>query len=271
MIHRYLAMTVGVADPRAGGVLSWAERRQLPHSPWWPTLTLVWVIVQGLFGKYTVTLKLYPAIVTLHLLGGLVLLALLVRAARGLPRHGRWRWPRPACGGGLALGLGAAGRADRAGRLGQHQLRGAGLQRLPACNGQWWPAMDFGARLHACCASWARTATAACCPSRRWWRSTSCTAPFAVRRDRGAGRAGLAAVARRRRGPRRCRAGAALLLAASWPAACPTSCSAGRWWRRWGTPRARRRWPAGWRVLHARTAPRPVALASTEPLLRAAL
>jgi hypothetical protein len=33
------------------------------------------VVVQGLFGKYTVTLKLYPAVVTLHLLGGLVLLA----------------------------------------------------------------------------------------------------------------------------------------------------------------------------------------------------
>ena len=76
MIHRYLAMTVGALILVTAAV-SWLERRRLPHSPWWPTFTLAWVIVQGLFGRYTVTLKLYPAIVTLHLLGGLFLLGLL--------------------------------------------------------------------------------------------------------------------------------------------------------------------------------------------------
>ncbi|MBL8334747.1 MAG: COX15/CtaA family protein, partial [Rubrivivax sp.] len=68
MIHRYLAMVVG-ALILAMALASWRWRAELPHSPWWPTATLVWVIVQGLFGKYTVTLKLYPAIVTLHLMG----------------------------------------------------------------------------------------------------------------------------------------------------------------------------------------------------------
>ena len=77
MLHRYLAMTVG-ALILVSAALSWRARAQLPHSPWWATATLVWVIVQGLFGKYTVTLKLYPAVVTLHLLGAMVLLALLV-------------------------------------------------------------------------------------------------------------------------------------------------------------------------------------------------
>ena len=76
MVHRYLAMVVG-ALCLVMAAAGWTERRRLPHSPWWPTLTLVWVIVQGLFGKYTVTLKLYPAVVTLHLLGALVLLVLL--------------------------------------------------------------------------------------------------------------------------------------------------------------------------------------------------
>jgi cytochrome c oxidase assembly protein subunit 15 len=47
------------------------------EKPWWPTLTLVWVCLQGAFGALTVTMKLFPAIVTMHLLGGLVLLALL--------------------------------------------------------------------------------------------------------------------------------------------------------------------------------------------------
>ena len=74
MIHRYLAMTVGVLI-LVMAVFSWIGRRRLPFSPWWPTVTLVWVIVQGMFGKYTVTLKLYPSVVALHLLGGLLLLA----------------------------------------------------------------------------------------------------------------------------------------------------------------------------------------------------
>ena len=68
MIHRYLAMTVGVLILVAA-VASWRAVRALPHSPWWATATLVWVLVQGMLGKYTVTLKLYPAIVTGHLLG----------------------------------------------------------------------------------------------------------------------------------------------------------------------------------------------------------
>jgi cytochrome c oxidase assembly protein subunit 15 len=71
------------------------------------------VIVQGLFGKYTVTLKLYPAIVTLHLLGGLVLLALLV----------------------LQIALGAWVSSNYA------VLACSGF---PQCNGSWWPDMEFG-------------------------------------------------------------------------------------------------------------------------------
>ena len=46
-------------------------------SPWWPTFTLLWVCLQGAFGSLTVTMKLFPAIVTLHVSGGLVLVALL--------------------------------------------------------------------------------------------------------------------------------------------------------------------------------------------------
>jgi len=63
MIHRYLAMTVGVLILVMAAV-SWRERARLPFSPLWPTVTLLWVVVQGLFGKYTVTLKLYPLVVT---------------------------------------------------------------------------------------------------------------------------------------------------------------------------------------------------------------
>ena len=76
MIHRYLATGVGVMILTLT-VSSWLERKRVKISPWWPTFTLVWVCLQGAFGALTVTMKLFPAIVTLHLLGGMGLLALL--------------------------------------------------------------------------------------------------------------------------------------------------------------------------------------------------
>ena len=88
MVHRYLATGVGVLILTLT-LLTWLACRKTrcsAHcghcqrcllSPWWPTATLVWVCLQGAFGALTVTMKLFPLIVTLHLLGGLVLLALL--------------------------------------------------------------------------------------------------------------------------------------------------------------------------------------------------
>ena len=140
MIHRYLAMTVG-ALILVLTLASWAWRRRLPLSPWWATATLAWVIVQGLFGKYTVTLKLYPAVVTLHLLGGLLLLALLVAQLQAL-RGRSLRWPpfaRRLLAGVfllvvLQIALGAWVSSNYA------VLACSGV---PQCNVSWWPAMDF--------------------------------------------------------------------------------------------------------------------------------
>ena len=140
MIHRYLAMVVG-ALCLVMAAASWRQRHLLPHSPWWPTVTLVWVIVQGLFGKFTVTLKLYPAIVTLHLLGGLVLLGLLaVQREAFLGRK-------------LALspGLRRAAQVTLAVLAVQIALGGwvstnyavLACSGFPSCNGQWWPAADW--------------------------------------------------------------------------------------------------------------------------------
>ena len=140
MIHRYLAMTVGLLILGLAG-MSWLHRRRLPHSMFWPLFTLVWVVVQGLFGKYTVTLKLYPAIVTLHLLGGLFLLALLA------VQHEAYR-ARP-----VALAPGLRWAAVLALVLLTVQIALGGwvstnyavlaCSGFPQCNGQWWPAMDF--------------------------------------------------------------------------------------------------------------------------------
>lgn len=77
MLHRYFAMAVGLLIIVLT-VLAWRRRRNAPErSPWLATFTLAAVCLQGAFGALTVTMKLQPAIVTAHLLGGVGLLALL--------------------------------------------------------------------------------------------------------------------------------------------------------------------------------------------------
>ena len=95
MVHRYLASGVGVLIIVLM-IFSWLERKRTRVSPWWAAATLVWVCIQGAFGALTVTMKLFPAIVTLHLLGGMALLALLqaqVTLGQSVPtppvNHGR--------------------------------------------------------------------------------------------------------------------------------------------------------------------------------------
>lgn len=78
MVHRYFAMAVGFLIIVLA-TLAWVRRRRGGEgSPWLATAALAAVCLQGAFGALTVTMKLQPAIVTAHLLGGIGLLALLV-------------------------------------------------------------------------------------------------------------------------------------------------------------------------------------------------
>ncbi len=142
MVHRYLAMTVGLLIVVAAA-FSWKLRRRLPRAPGWAALTLTWVLLQGLFGRYTVTLKLYPAIVTLHLIGGIVLLALLVaqyQALRGMPLQLR-QPPRRAM---VAAVLAALALQIALGGWVSSNYAVLACQGFPTCNGQWWPTSDLG-------------------------------------------------------------------------------------------------------------------------------
>jgi len=88
MLHRYVATFIGalilVMVARAAAAHHHAADRVAnaraagPVGLGWPLLLLIVVLVQGLFGKWTVTLKLMPIVVTAHLLGGMTLFALLV-------------------------------------------------------------------------------------------------------------------------------------------------------------------------------------------------
>ena len=146
MVHRYLATGVGVLILTLAAATWLQRKRGVPVDPWWPTATLVWVCVQGAFGALTVTMKLFPAIVTLHLLGGMVLLALLCRqavvyeqaergttAARISPAARAWLlagtavlWLQIALGGWVSTNYAVLACSD-----------------FPTCQGSWWPQMDL--------------------------------------------------------------------------------------------------------------------------------
>ena len=142
MIHRYLATGVG-ALTLVLAMLSWvaARRDRLPVSPWWATATLVWICVQGAFGALTVTMKLYPLIVTAHLLGGLALLALLA-----VQREGYRRMPlvlSPGLRRGAALLAVLAATQIALGGWVSTNYAVLACSDFPSCQGSWWPAMDF--------------------------------------------------------------------------------------------------------------------------------
>ncbi|HEV8314010.1 MAG TPA: COX15/CtaA family protein, partial [Burkholderiaceae bacterium] len=142
MVHRYLAMAVGALI--TGLVLAqWVQRRRSTRelSMLWPAATLMWVCLQGAFGALTVTMKLYPAIVTVHLLGGMVLLALLALQSEAYA-------PQPlALPPALHAGLlGVAALAVLQIALGgwvSTNYAVLACSDFPTCQGSWWPAMDF--------------------------------------------------------------------------------------------------------------------------------
>jgi cytochrome c oxidase assembly protein subunit 15 len=137
MIHRYLAMVVG-ALILALNVVLWRARATLARPPLWAAAALVWVLVQGLFGKYTVTLRLYPIVVTAHLLGGMVLLALLVAQVQSLQRS-----PPLAAARAAAWVLALLALQIALGGWVSSNYAVLACRGFPLCNGQWWPAADY--------------------------------------------------------------------------------------------------------------------------------
>ena len=80
MIHRYLAMGIGVLIMALmfQSIRQWRKTHQATFAPALPVALFLFVCVQGAFGAWTVTMKLQPVIVTIHLLLGMTLLAMLV-------------------------------------------------------------------------------------------------------------------------------------------------------------------------------------------------
>jgi cytochrome c oxidase assembly protein subunit 15 len=144
MLHRYLAGTLGLLILAIAGV-AWRSRRVPVGSSALPTALLAVVVMQAALGMWTVTLLLKPAIVTLHLIGGMVTLSLLawlsvrqlaIRApadARAAQRLRPWA--------ALALAI-VLGQIALGGWVSSNYAALACVD-FPTCHGVWVPVMDF--------------------------------------------------------------------------------------------------------------------------------
>ncbi len=142
MIHRYAASGVGVLI-LVLAISSWMERRRIAVSPWWPIATLVWVCIQGAFGALTVTMKLFPAIVTMHLMGAMVLLSLLqaqaVKYEHGEKAFNAWPQTQIVLLAGFALLI----LQIALGGWVSTNYAVLACAEFPKCQGVWMPQMDM--------------------------------------------------------------------------------------------------------------------------------
>ena len=161
MLHRYIAAVLGlivialvILARRTVSRAGVSRAKPVPATARAPLpsvalawFTLAWILMQGAFGALTVTMKLQPAIVTLHLLGGMGLFALLVA------QWARTDAPVPALPGEAARARQLAPLALGALALLWVQIALGGwvstnyatlaCRDFPMCQGQWWPPADF--------------------------------------------------------------------------------------------------------------------------------
>ncbi len=148
MIHRYLAGILGLFV-LALFIQAWRERNQIKVSPWLPTALLGIVGFQAMLGMWTVTMLLKPAIVTMHLMGGMTTLALLTWIA-----HRHW---------GVSSGNYLTSTAARfftrfaivilfmqifLGGWTSTNYAALACTDFPTCHGAWVPEMDFNNAFH---------------------------------------------------------------------------------------------------------------------------
>ncbi len=141
MVHRYVGSLLGLLIICICW-MAWRHRKLLGQSPVLAVAALVAVCVQGAFGAWTVTHQLMPAVVTGHLLGGMLLLSLMTWLAAREREHlavpaGAGRL-MPWMVGGLMLlfiqiGLGGWVSTNYA---------ALACMDFPTCHGSWLPEMD---------------------------------------------------------------------------------------------------------------------------------
>lgn len=147
VVHRYFASTLGFVIILIN-LMAWRHRRERSQPVKLPFFLLILVIMQGMFGMWTVTLNLWPQVVTTHLLGGFTTLSLLWLL--GLRLHNTpwaqpnidlrfWRKLKPLA----LLGLVLVVCQITLGGWTSSNYAALACPELPTCQGQWLPTMDF--------------------------------------------------------------------------------------------------------------------------------
>lgn len=146
MIHRYLAGIVGLFI-LAIAALAWRHRREAGASPVLATVLVGVLFLQAMFGKWTVTMLLKPAIVTGHLIGGLTVLTLLVWL------YARTRGPAmptvsPATRALAVVAFVVLAMQISLGGWVSTNYAALACTDLPTCHGEWVPQMDIRNGFH---------------------------------------------------------------------------------------------------------------------------
>lgn len=139
MIHRYIAGALGLVII---GLVITGWRGRKAGLPWkLPLLMLFWVLVQGALGAFTVTWKVMPLIVTAHLLGGLIMMALTWLLWLRQREAGRPALATPSSFKPLAvLGMALLTVQIYLGGWTSTNYAALACNELPTCTeGRWWP------------------------------------------------------------------------------------------------------------------------------------
>lgn len=144
MVHRYVAGLLGIVVLGLA-IVAWRKRRTEPHFPVaLPTIILMWIIFQAALGMWTVTLLLKPAIVSAHLGGGMLTLALLFWLyLKTRPRQVRPSLPERALKWPMRVGLVLIVCQLMMGGWVSTNYAALACPDFPTCMGQWWPETNF--------------------------------------------------------------------------------------------------------------------------------
>ena len=147
MIHRYLATSLGFMS-LVILFFSIKYREEKNVTVTLPIMLVCAVILQGMFGMWTVTLKLWPQVVTVHLLGGFTVLSIIwlivlsisknaisqeTKIFNLLQREKKWVYLATAV---VIIQIAIGGWTTS-------NYAAVACPDFPTCQGEWWPPMDF--------------------------------------------------------------------------------------------------------------------------------
>lgn len=152
-IHRIFAGTLGLLI--AALAIFAIRNRELKDYPFrLPVFLVIVVVWQAIFGMWTVTLKLWPQIVTLHLFGGFTTLTLLWLLTFRLDNR-RWQVGETIAAKLVALKplvivtiVVVVAQILLGGWMSSNYAAVACGVEFPTCHAEWWPPMDIAAGLN---------------------------------------------------------------------------------------------------------------------------